>query len=146
MKSTKPTFKNVSAGTYEAIIDACGTTEHPKDGRAGIKFDFRIREDVDQPCKGRHIFKSFYINDQGEMPEDKIGEYANACGIEAGTDYEPWELRLCTLQIVVKEFTPDDKPDEKVAYVAYAKPSKLEPEKPESADFSDVGDEDIPFK
>ena len=146
MKSTKPTFKSIPAGTYEVIVDSCTSVESQKDNRPGIKFDFRIREDVEQPCKGRHIFKSFYVNDQGEFPEEKIGEFANACGIEDGKDFEPWELRLCTLRIVVREFTPDDKPDEKVTYVAYAKKSELEPLKTEAADFSDVTEDDIPFK
>ena len=128
-----------------------GDNANGESEKAGKSFfntdnDFRIREDVDQPCKGRHIFKSFYVNDQGEFPEEKIGEFANACGVEEGKDFEPWELRLCTLRIVVREFTPEDKPDEKVTYVAYAKKSELEPIKTEEAAFSDVSEDDTPFK
>lgn len=146
MKSKKPEFVNaIPAGTYEVIVDACNATEHPKDGRYGVKFDFRIRDDVEQPCKGRHIFKSFYISDTGEFPEEKVGEFANACGVEDGAEYEPWELRLKTCQIVVKQFSPEDKPNEKVSYVAYARKSKLEPIKESDSSFTDVSTDDIPF-
>lgn len=148
MKSSKPAFKNsIPAGTYEVIIDACGETTNPIDGRNGIKFDFCIRPDIEQSCKGRHIYKSFYEDENGELPEKKIGEFANACGVADGEDYEPWQLRLRTCQIVVKQFSPDDKPNEKISYVAFARKSKEEPiEREEEPAFEDINEEDIPFK
>lgn len=147
MKSSKPAFKSTTpVGTWEVVVDSCLQTES-NDGRHGWKFDFRIRDDVEQENKGRHVFKSFLEDVTGVFPESKMNEYAFALGIEDGEEYEPWDLRGRCCQIVVKEFTPDDKPTEKVQYVAYARKSKVEPIKgATSADFSDVSADDNPFK
>jgi len=146
MKSSKPAFKSAApVGTWEVVVDSCLATES-QDGRHGYKFDFRIRDDVEQEYKGRHVFKSFMEDVTGVFPEAKMNEFAFALGIEDGVDYEPWELRGMCCQIVVKEFTPDDKPNEKVAYVAYARKSKVEPMAKAENVFDDIDASDIPFK
>ena len=143
MKSTKPTMAVLPEGSYEAIVASCGTVTSTA-GKNGIKFDFFIRSDVDQAVKGKHIFKSFYEDDNGVMPEAKIGEVAYSCGIEKGEDFEPWQLMNKTLIIVVKHFTPEDTNETK-AYVAYTRRSKIKPKELESSDFTDVPASDTPF-
>lgn len=139
----------MKTGDYEVYLKTCGyaTTQN---GNECIKFEFVVREDVEQEYQKKHIFKNFWPNrDTGEYDADKIGKYANALGIEPGTDFELDDLigRNCILHI-----GPYEREDgTTIDCIRWLKPSKAESfvtaTAASSADFQqlDESDDDLPF-
>ena len=77
-KSVENTGGLMAEGDYEVICLVAKEGE-TKGGTPVIKFDFQVRSDVEQKYQRKHVFKSFYRdNETGEWPEDKIGKYANS--------------------------------------------------------------------
>lgn len=140
----------MKAGDYEVYVKSCGYAT-TLNGNDCIKFDFVVREDVEQDYQRKHIFKNFWPNrDTGEYDADKIGKYANALGIESGTDFELEDLigRNCILHI--EPFTGNDGVTRDC--IRYLKQSNVESfvsAPPASADsFAQLPDDDddaLPF-
>lgn len=112
-------------GEYECYVKDCRETETQK-GVPIIKFEFVVRGDLEQPCKGKHIFKNFYQDDAGVFPAKKIGQYANALGIPDGEPFELEDLigRSCVVRM--KHFIGRDDGIEREC-IFFTKPSKERP-------------------
>lgn len=114
----------MAEGDYEVYVQDCKETT-TKNGYPCIKFEFVVRNDVDQKYKGKHIFKSFFKNDNDEWPFEKIGKYANALGIAKDTEFFLEDLigRNCIVHI--SHYTGDDGTERECIF--YTAPSKVEP-------------------
>lgn len=146
-KSSRPKFKAkiIPAGDYECrVVTAMEKVD--EDGAAYIQFEFKVREDVEQKCQGDTIRKRFKPNEDGQYKVDKINEFAFACGIEEGEDYQLEELVGSCVIVHISCFKKSDT-GEIVGYVAYLNPSKVgdsaQPLNPEG--FDDISTDDIPF-
>ena len=139
----------MAKGYYECYVKDCKETT-TKSGKQTIAFDFVVRSDVDQSYQNKHIFKNFYLDEKtGEYPVQKIGKYANALGIEKGTQFDLPDLIGRTCIVVITHFTGDD--GETRDCIFYLKPSKAAPliqEAPSAAEtfVSEAElDDDFPF-
>lgn len=139
----------MKAGDYECYLKSCGYSV-TKNGNECIKFDFVVREDVEQEYQKKHIFKNFWPDrDTGEYDADKIGKYANALGIEPGTDFELDDLvgRNCILHMEPFEGNDGVTCD----CIRYLKPSKADsfvtpaPASAEEFKQLDESDDELPF-
>lgn len=134
-------------GDYEVILLACAETTTRTTGAPTIAFDFKVREDVDQPYQGKHIFRNFYPDrDSGAWPEDKIGKLANALGVEKGAEFELEELigRCCILHM--RPFKGKDGVERDSIY--YAESTKVGQYLKSAAapsGFAEVQDDEPPF-
>ena len=126
----------IPEGKYECVCSAC-SEKTSLSGKPYVEFDFLIRKDVEQSAQGRHIFKKFFKDDNGNYPEAKIGKYANALGIPAGSDFEYWQLRGMLCVVAVKNFK-DDETGEMRDCVFFTESSKYKPKEVTSEDFSEV--------
>ena len=136
-------------GDYEVMLMQCGETTTRTSGQPTIAFDFKVRDDVEQPYKGKHIFKNFYRDrETNEWPVEKIGRFANALGIEKGADFELDDLvgRCCILHM--KPFVGQDGVERDSIY--YAESTKVGQAiggaAPAGAQgFTEVEDDELPF-
>lgn len=134
-------------GEYEVYVKDCCNTE-TKSGTECIKFEFVVREDIEQPYKGKHYFKNFYRDrETGSWPKEKIGKYANALGISVGQEFELDDLIGCSAVMKIKHFVTDD--GETIDCIHYLKKSKQTPyisyEKPSMEEIDDLDDGELPF-
>lgn len=146
-KARKPQFeaKIIPAGDYECrVVSALERAND--DGQVYIEFQFKVREDVDQQCKGSIIKKRFKPDANGNYKVEKIDEYAFACGVEEGAEYQLEELSGACVIVHISCFTKEDT-GKKVGYVAYIKESEVgDTAKPLDTDSLDsISADDIPF-
>jgi hypothetical protein len=146
-KASKPKFESkiIPAGDYECrVISALEKVD--EDGASYIEFQFKVREDIDQNCKGSIIKKRFKPDQNGNYKVDKINEFAFACGVEEGADYQLEELAGACVIVHINCFTAEDT-GKKVGYVAYLKESEVgDTAKPLDTDSLDsISTDDIPF-
>ena len=146
-KASKPKFESkiIPAGDYECRV--VSALERVNDeGQAFIEFQFKVREDVEQNCKGSIIKKRFKPGADGNYKVNKINEFAFACGVEEGADYQLEELAGSCVIVHISCFTNEDT-GKKVGYVAYLNESKVgdtaQPLNPD--EFSSISTDDIPF-
>lgn len=112
-------------GDYECYLSDCRLTE-TKNGYPVINFDFVVRADVEQRYRNKHIYKNFYQDAiTGDWPNEKIGKYANALGIEQGQNFELDDLIGRSCIVVITHFTTDQ--GETKDCIFYLKPSRAEP-------------------
>lgn len=135
-------------GEYEVYVHDCCETKTKSSGMDCIKFDFVVRADVDQKYKNKHIFKNFYKDKEtGEWPNEKIGKYANALGIEKGTEFDLDDLIGRNCRAVIRHFTGGD--GVKREAIFYLKPSSAGEyiAKLPGSDLTELDDldEDLPF-
>lgn len=128
-------------GEYEVTCKSAKFDVTPSDKEV-VNFDFVVRSDVDQPYQRKHIFKSFYKDDKGDYPVEKIGKYAASMGFEPGKEFELEEMAGCNCIVVIKHFTGNDGVERECIF--YTKPTehpievgKLEP--------IENDDDDLPF-
>lgn len=133
----------IPEGKYECVCVSCQQKESQK-GTPYIEFEFLIRNDVEQAAKGRHIFKKFFKDDNGQWPEAKIGKYANSLGVPVGEDFEYWQLRGMFCIVAVKNYTDDDTGEIRDC-VYFTAPSKFQQKEAAPSDFSDVPASETPF-
>jgi len=109
-----------------------------------IDFDFVIRDDVDQGCKGQHIFKTFFRDEKGEWPEEKIGKYANSLGIEKGVDFDLPDLAGRHCVVNMRHYIGNDNATRSIIY--FTRPSELAAYAPAGSGpgYQEV-DEELPF-
>ena len=146
-KASKPKFtkKVVPVGDYECrVISALERTN--EDGQAYIEFQFKVREDVQQECQGYTLTKKFKPDDNGNYKANKIDEFAFACGVAEGEDYQIEELTGACVIVHVSQFPSRDS-GEMISYVSYLKESQVgDTSKPLNADeFDTMSSDDIPF-
>ena len=146
-KASKPKFtkKATPPGDYECrVVSALERADD--DGKVFIEFQFKVREDVDQECKGAIIKKRFRPDVNGNYKTDKINEFAFACGVEEGVDYQLEVLAGSPVIVHVAQFT-DKETGNKVSYVPYLKESEAgDTAQPLDADGLDsISADDIPF-
>ena len=147
-KASKPKYtpKIIPAGDYECrVISALEKVDD--EGSAYIEFQFKVREDVEtNECKGSIIKKRFKPDQNGNYKVDKINEFAFACGVEEGADYQLEELAGACVIVHINCFTAEDT-GRKVGYVAYLKESEVgDTAKPLDTDSLDsISTDDIPF-
>lgn len=135
----------MAEGDYEVYVNDCLETT-TKNGYPCIKFDFVVRSDVEQKYHGKHIFKSFFRNDNDEWPIEKIGKYANSLGIAKDTEFLLEDLvgRNCIVHI--SYYTGNDGTERECIF--YTAPSKAEPYMNQGSfgnAFAEVADEDGDF-
>lgn len=128
-------------GDYEVYVkDCCFSTT--KGGYECIKFEFVVRDDVEQPFKKFHKFKQFYRDrDTNAWPVDKIGRYANALGIPNGKDFDLSDLIGLNAVMVIRNYN-DKNTGEKKDNIYYLKPSKQKPFM-SSSSFVEVDEDDF---
>ena len=146
-KARKPEFKSniIPAGDYECrVVSALERAND--DGQVFIEFQFKVREDVEQNFKGSIIKKKFKPDADGNYKVNKIDEFAFACGVEEGVDYQLEELSGACVIVHVSCFTDKDT-GKKVGYVAYLKESEVgDTAKPLDSDsLESISSDDIPF-
>lgn len=133
----------IEAGEYEVYLSFCGETT-TKSGKKCVKFDFVIRDDVEQKYRKKHIFKTFTYGDDGclsQRDENKIGAWANGLGVEVGEEFNLVDLEGRSCRIVYKHFTTEN--GEKIGYIGFIKES-LEP--PAIQTFDEIDDDaELPF-
>jgi len=141
----------MAEGDYEVICLKAEETK-TKGGTPVIKMEFQVRSDVEQKYQRKHIFKSFYQDDDtGEWPVEKIGKYANAMGIPKGMDFELRDLQGRCLILHMRPYKPKDGGEERdsIAWTAATKAGQYgaAPEKPAAPAGYSVVDpkEDLPF-
>lgn len=148
-KSVKNDGGLMKEDDYEAYLKTCGYAT-TKNGNECIRFNFVIREDVKQAYQKKHILKNFWPDrNTGKYDADKIGKYANALGVEPGTDFELEDLagRNCILHIGPYE----RKDGTTIDCIYYLKPSKAEsfvtaaPASSEDFQQLDESDDELPF-
>lgn len=134
-------------GDYEVMLMSCAETTTRTTGTPTIAFDFKVRDDVEQPYKGKHIFKNFYRDrETGAWPETKIGKLANALGIPKGTAFELDELvgRCCILHM--RPFTGQDGVTrDSIYYAESTKAGQALSAPAGAAGFTEVDDDGLPF-
>lgn len=151
-KSVKNDGGMMKPGDYEVFVKECGYSV-TKNGNDCIKFDFVVRDDVEQEYQKKHIFKNFYPSrETGEYDADKIGKYADSLGIEPGQDFDLDDLigRNCILHI--GRFVGNDGVErECIQYTKRSKTDSFVQTVPSSAsEFQKISedeytDEDLPF-
>ena len=130
-------------GEYECICHACKQTETLR-GEPVIQMEFIIRTDIEQPCAGQHIFKSFYTDENGAWPDSKIGRYANSLGIPDGEDFELSDLSGRCCVVVTRHFDAAD--GTKKECIFFTKPSVAKaPDTLTVNGFEDITADDCPF-
>ena len=68
-------YELIEPGRYEVVIDSAEWAKTKSSEETYMNLVFRIRKDVEQPNKGRLVFKSiFKRRDTGEFPEDEISQ------------------------------------------------------------------------
>jgi len=82
----------MAEGDYECICVKVEETETKTTHTPVIKFDFQVRSDVEQKYQRKHIFKSFFKDDDDQWPVEKIGKLANSMGIPKGQSFELRDL------------------------------------------------------
>lgn len=136
-------------GDYEVVLVKCEegltkTTQTPV-----IGFDFVVRSDVEQAYKKKHIFKSFYMDEEtNAYPADKIGKLANALGVPKGEGFDLADLvgQCCILHM--KPFKGNDGVERDAIF--YSKQTKAgqmvqTPDPSTASGYTEVEDEDLPF-
>lgn len=91
----------MAEGDYEAILLKAVETSNKNTGEPVIRLDFQIRSDVEQKYRRKHIFKSFYQDENGQWPMEKIGKMANALGIPKEEEFDLPDLvgKCCLLHV-----------------------------------------------
>ena len=113
----------MAEGDYEVICLKAEETE-TKGGTPVIKLEFQVRSDVEQKYQRKHIFKSFFRDDDtGEWPAEKIGKYANSMGIPKGMDFELRDLCGRCLILHMRPYKPKDGGEERDS-IAWTAPTK----------------------
>ena len=146
-KSVDSSHSLVPEGEYEVYLHDCGERTTKRTNMPVINFDFVIRADVEQPCKGQHVFKAFFQDKSGRWPEEKIGKYANSLGVEKGADFDLLDLvgRHCVINVT--HYEGNDGAMRENIY--FTKPSELEPYQLYNAanadGYTEVQDEKLPF-
>lgn len=134
-------------GEYEVYVKDCCFSE-TKNGTECIKFEFVVRSDIEQICKGRHMFKQFYRDrDTGLWPGDKIGKYANALGIPKDQDFELDDLVTRNCVMVVKHYQDNQTGEMKdcIFYLKSSKAGSYVSSGPGNFEEIDDTDGDLPF-
>lgn len=137
----------MAEGDYEVICLKAEETE-TKGGYPCIKFDFQVRSDVEQKYQRKHIFKSFFQDDNGEWPAERIGKYANSMGIPKGEEFELSDLEGKCLILHMKPYTGKDGTTRDS--INYTKPTAAgqygeAPQQAAPAGYTAVEDEELPF-
>jgi len=137
----------IAEGDYEAICLFAREGE-TKGGYPVIKFDFKIRTDVEQKYQNKHVFKNFYKDDStGEWPLDKIGKYANSMGIPKDELFELSDLEGKCLILHMKPYKGQDGVErDSIFWTAPTKAGQIETVSPVREDgFIQVDSDEVPW-
>lgn len=147
-KSVENTGGLMAEGDYEVICLVAKEGE-TKGGTPVIKFDFQVRSDVEQKYQRKHVFKSFYRDEEtGEWPADRIGKYANSMGIPKGEEFELADLEGKCLILHMRPFKGQDGVErDSIAWTAPTKAGQIaeNPNALAGSGFVLVEDEEVPF-
>lgn len=146
-KSYENTGGLMAEGDYEVICLAAEEGE-TKGGIPCIKFDFQVRSDVPQKYQKKHIFKSFFKDDDtDEWPVEKIGRYANSMGVPKGEEFELKDLIGKCLILHMKPYTGRDGVErDSINYTAPTKAGQYGAPPTTAAGYTTVDpDEELPF-
>jgi len=146
-KSVENTQQLIAEGDYEVQCVKCEQGLTKTTYTPVINFDFVVRKDVEQPYGGKHVFKSFYQDDDTkEWPVDKIGRYAHSLGIPKDQEFDLSDLVGLCCMLRIKHYTANDGTTRESIY--FTAPSKAEPAiqaAPGNLGFEVVEDEELPF-
>lgn len=143
----------IPEGEYEVYLKDCGEAES-RDGKSfGLKFEFFIREDIEQPCKGRSKAKTFwYGQDTGGLSEkdvEKVADWGAVLGVPEGQESDTDDLIGQSCVMGIKHFINDA--GEAVDYICYLKKSEEKPflsTLPQPHGFQEINEDedgDLPF-
>ena len=148
-KSVENDGGQMAEGDYEVL---CVKAEEKvtKTGVPCVSFDFQVRSDVEQKYQRKHIFKSFFQDEEGAYDGRKIGKFANALGVRKDTEFELSDLvGLCCI-LHMRPYTGGDGVTRDSIY--YSAPTKagqmVTPGVSGTATpdgFVQVDDDDLPF-
>lgn len=136
----------MAEGDYEVICLKAAEGE-TNGGTPCIKFDFQVRSDVEQKYQRKHIFKSFFRDDDtGEWPKEKIGKLANSMGIEKGQTFELSDLVGKCLILHMKPYKGNDGVErDSIFWTAPTKAGQYGAAPETAAKYTPVEDEELPF-
>ena len=136
----------MAEGDYEVICLKAEETE-TNGGTPVIKLDFQVRSDVEQKYQRKHVFKSFFKDDEtGEWPAERIGKYANSMGIPKGQEFELTDLEGKCLILHMRPYeTKEGKKRDSIAWTAATKVGQYGAAPETNAGFVQVEDEEMPF-
>ena len=110
-------YKLIPDGYYEV---RCTEAEErtTANGDEYISMTFTVRDDVEQPCQNRKIFKSFWkrIEMDNDYDMKKIGQYAAALGVPKGTNFCLADLLYRDALAKISHFTNKNGEDKNCIY------------------------------
>ena len=85
----KKEYEKIPDGDYEAVVDSLkeATT---KNGKEKIAISFKIRDDVEQPCKGRLVWDDIWKekDDPSQYNHLRLDQLIGTQHVEDGTSFE----------------------------------------------------------
>lgn len=139
-------------GDYEVTLEKAEFKETPTSRRKKIGLSYRVRSDVEQPCKNRVLFDDIWTDKETNSIYDnkKINRIMGTQNIADGKEWT-------TIQDVVKDMLGinliahvavkhDDYNNKDVNAITYYKESKHKPQTlGNNATAIDIDEDDIPF-
>ena len=136
-------FEQIQPGEYE--VRACNFEAKERGGKNVLSFDYEIRSDVDQPCKGQKIrFDDFFCTENALWKIENASIAAGFTEEEAEFEkYSQWANTFLNKNLRVEvELEPSFKdPNKKFPRVKRYLPSEVNPEATEI----DVDESQLPF-
>lgn len=88
-------------GDYEVQLINAEEKIGGNSGKPYLRFEFVVREDVDQRYRKHHIWRSYFKGEDGQYDMDKIGHMASMLGVPEGVKIDLADLpgRCCLVHV-----------------------------------------------
>ncbi len=134
-------------GDYEVQLLNAGEMTS-QSGTTYLKFEFVVRDDVDQRYKKHRVWRSYFKGEDGNYEMDKIGHMASMLGVPEGVKIELGDLpgRCCMVHVKPYKSPKTGRESDSVVWYAPTKAGQLIPSLDQFAEV-DEGDPDnqLPF-
>lgn len=154
------TYELVPDGWYEAVIDKAEIKKSAKSGKNYVSVTFKIRDNVEQNCRGRLIFEVIAADQNNPAAFDKI-KLGNIVNTQKGTPNEKLQFQtndeivqwlnglLLRINVTHEEGQGEYGPKNRIAARGYEKsqalPTVFGASQPAAAPAVNVMDDDLPF-
>lgn len=137
---------NMVEGDYEAQLINAGE----KTGRSGVtylEFEFVVREDVEQRYKKKHVWRSYFKNENDEYDAERIGKIVSALGVPVGVNIEVEDLvgRCCIIHVKPYKSTKTGRTSDSIQWYAKTKVGQLIKSFDQFTEVSKDEEEGLPF-
>ena len=148
----------IPEGNFECVISDAKTMTSSVKGTPGINLTLTVRNDVEQECKNRTMFDTFWLSDKARPYSEKKMNTISTCGnFENGREFDSddaWCAEVVGVAaLVVVKHRFDDYAGEEKANVSYYKRTEQPEVKhvwkdgtaPASGGYVEVSTDDLPF-